>query len=47
MNKKELKKKIPIVALTAYNDEKETCLRVGMKSFSKNNILTCIVTKPA
>eukprot|EP00347_Sterkiella_histriomuscorum_P014284 403361468 len=33
-----LKKKIPIVALTAYNDEKAKCLAVGMKRF---------LTKPA
>ena len=26
---------IPIVALTAYLDEKENCLRAGMKGFSK------------
>ena len=26
---------IPIVALTAYLDEKENCLKVGMKDFSK------------
>ena len=35
MNKGELKKKIPIVALTAYNDEKQKCLSVGMKRFRK------------
>ena len=35
MNIKDLKKIIPIVALTAYNDEKEKCLSVGMKRFCK------------
>lgn len=28
-----LKKQIPIVALTAYNDEKDVCLKAGMKRF--------------
>ncbi len=35
MNSKLLKKQVPIIALTAYNDEREQCLSVGMKRFRK------------
>jgi CheY-like chemotaxis protein len=28
-----LRKTIPIVALTAYNDERESCINAGMKRF--------------
>jgi hypothetical protein len=33
MDSGEFVKKIPIVGLTAYNDERDTCLKVGMKRF--------------
>mmetsp|Transcript_7485 Transcript_7485/g.5685 ORF Transcript_7485/g.5685 Transcript_7485/m.5685 type:complete len:80 (-) Transcript_7485:38-277(-) len=38
MKDKELKKFIPIVGLTAYNDERHNCMEAGMKRF---------MTKPA
>lgn len=48
MNAGELKRKIPIIAITAYNDEKKRCLNAGMKAFCKKlNNLLFIVTKPA
>jgi CheY-like chemotaxis protein len=50
MKNGELKKSIPIVGLTAYNDEKDNCIEAGMKRFRNiyfhHNIIL-IVTKPA
>jgi CheY-like chemotaxis protein len=34
MKKKELKN-IPIIAVTAYDDERENCIKAGMSEFSK------------
>lgn len=36
MKKGLIKTKTPIIALTAYNDEKKACLNAGMKRFCKN-----------
>jgi CheY-like chemotaxis protein len=46
----ELVKNIPIVGLTAYNDERDTCLKVGMKRFCNKSYIQLmfnLVTKPA
>lgn len=44
-------KKIPIVGLTAFNDERSACLKAGMKRFCKHlfeyESNAHIVTKPA
>ena len=39
MNEGLLRKKIPIIALTAYNDEKQNCLKAGMKRFCKYMVI--------
>ena len=46
MRKREIKRNIPIIALTAYNDERETCLKAGMMKFCKSYITMNVVTKP-